>query len=146
VTLVHVVDGRIVEALGYSKTGGVPLAAETEPRTTQDVLDRYNEAFRRHDPGLLVGLIADDCVIEDSGPAPDGVRRVGGAACLARWSELAADKALTFTPEPTEIHGDLVVQPWLLVWGTGTDDRVRGLNLIRIRAGQIVGARGYVKA
>lgn len=157
-TLVHVVDGRIVEALGYSKTGEVPLAAETEPdaspgaatpaapRTTQDVLERYNDAFRLHDPKLLTDLIAEDCVIEDSGPGPDGARHVGRAACLARWSELAADGALTFTPETTEILGDLVVQPWLLVWGTGTDDRVRGLNLVRIREGLIVEARGYVKA
>ncbi len=97
-----------------------------------------------HDPKLLADLIAEDCVIEDSGPAPAGARHVGRPACLARWSELAADDALTFTPQPTEILGDLVVQPWLLVWGDHAHDRVRGLNLIR--RGQIVGARGYVKA
>lgn len=147
VTLLRVRDGRIVEALAYSKTGGVPLAAGTAgSQATRAVLDRYNEAFRLHDPGLLTGLIADDCVIEDSGPAPDGLRREGGAACLARWSELAADRALTFTPEPAEIHGDLAIQPWHLRWGTGDDDRVRGINLLRIRDGRIVEARGYVKA
>jgi ketosteroid isomerase-like protein len=147
-SLVRVSDGVIVELLAYSKTGDVPLAAETDgvERATREVLDQYNEAFRLHDPALLTDLIADDCVIEDSGPAPDGVRRVGGAACLARWSELAANRALTFTPEPAEIHGDLAVQPWLLVWGDGEQDRVRGVNLIRIRGGRIVEARGYVKA
>lgn len=148
VTLMRVSDGVIVEALGYSKTGGVPLAAETDgdERATRVVLDRYNEAFRRHDPGLLTDLIADDCVIDDSGPAPDGLRRVGGPACLARWSELAGDPALRFTPEPAEIHGDLAIQPWHLQWGDGEQDRVRGVNLIRIRGGRIVEARGYVKA
>jgi hypothetical protein len=114
-------------------------------RTTREVLDLYNDAFRRHEPGLLNDLIADDCVIEDSGPAPDGVRREGGPACLARWSELAGNHALRFTPEPAEIHGDLAVQPWLLQWGDGEQDRVRGVNLIRIRGGRIVEARGYVK-
>ncbi|PZF83599.1 nuclear transport factor 2 family protein [Jiangella anatolica] len=161
VTLVRVRDGLIVEALAYSKTGDVPLAAETGGpggvdgaaaggaagvRTTREVLDRYNEAFRLHEPGLLTDLIADDCVIEDSGPAPDGVNRVGGAACLARWSELAGDPALTFTPEPADVHGDLAVQPWGLRWGDGEQDRVRGVNLLRIRGGRIVEARGYVKA
>lgn len=150
VTLLRVRDGLIVEALAYSKTGGVPLAPEapgtSAERTTRQVLDRYNEAFRAHDPALLTGLIADDCVIEDSGPAPDGVRREGGAACLARWSELASNPALRFTPEPAEIHGDLAVQPWLLQWGDGEQDRVRGVNLLRIRAGRIAEARGYVKA
>ena len=115
-------------------------------RTTREVLDRYNEAFRLHDSTLLDDVVADDCVIEDTSPAPDGMRREGGRACLARWSELAADRTLEFTPEAAEIHGDLAVQPWLLQWGNGENDRVRGLNLIRIRDGRIVEARGYVKA
>jgi hypothetical protein len=115
-------------------------------RTTREVLDQYNEAFRLHDPRLLDDLIAADCVIEDTGPAPDGARREGGQACLARWSELAANRALKFTPEKAEILGDLAVQPWALRWGDGEQDRVRGVNLIRIRDGRIVEARGYVKA
>lgn len=145
VTLIKVVDGKITEALAYSKTGGVPLAADTDP-STQDVLDRYNEAFRLHAPDLLTDLIADDCVIEDSGPAPDGERRVGRAACLARWSELAANRTLQFTPETAELNGDLAIQPWLLQWGDGTTDRIRGVNLIRVRGGKIIEARGYVKS
>jgi len=56
------------------------------------------------------------------------------------------NRALTFTPEAEEIHGDLAVAPWVLQWGAGEQDRVRGVNLIRIRDGRIVEARGYVKA
>ncbi len=115
-------------------------------RTTREVLDQYNDAFRQHEPRLLDDLIADDCVIEDTGPAPEGARREGGPACLARWSELAENRALEFTPEPAEILGELAVQPWLLQWGEGAEDRVRGVNLIRVRDGRIVEARGYVKA
>jgi ketosteroid isomerase-like protein len=115
-------------------------------RTTREVLDQYNDVFRLHDPRLLDDLVADDCVIEDTGPAPDGARREGGHACLARWSELAGNRTLEFTPETAEIHGDLAVQPWVLQWGDGEQDRVRGVNLIRIREGKIVEARGYVKA
>jgi ketosteroid isomerase-like protein len=119
---------------------------EAANRTTREVLDQYNEAFRLHDPALLVDLIADDCVIEDTGPAPDGLRREGGQACLARWSELASNHSLTFAPEPADVHEDLAVQPWDLRWGNGEKDRLRGVNLIRIRDGRIVEARGYVKA
>ena len=46
-------------------------------RTTREVLDRYNEAFRLHDSTLLDDVVADDCVIEDTSPAPDGMRREG---------------------------------------------------------------------
>ncbi|MGX5697785.1 nuclear transport factor 2 family protein [Agromyces soli] len=119
----------------------------TEPaRTIHEVIDRYNQAFRRHDPTLLVDLISDECVIEDTGPAPAGSRHEGGPACLARWSALAGDAGLSFTPEAAEILGDLAVAPWTLRWGTGDRDWVRGVNLIRVRDGRIVGARGYVKA
>lgn len=120
--------------------------ATSTARTTREVLDRYNDAFRLHDPTLLADVVADDCVIEDTSPAPDGMRREGGQACLARWSELAANRELEFTPETPDVHGDLAVQPWSLRWGNGEADRVRGVNLIRIRDGRIVEARGYVKS
>jgi ketosteroid isomerase-like protein len=117
----------------------------TTPRTTREFLDRYNEAFRAHDPTLLEDLVAYECVIEDTSPAPDGARHEGGKACLSRWAELAGNSAMRFSPEPAEIHGDLAVAPWLLQWGDGEHDRVRGVNFIRIRDGRIVEARGYVK-
>jgi len=115
-------------------------------RTTHEVIDRYNAAFRLHDPTLLEDLIADECVIEDTSPAPEGARRDGGRACLARWSQLAGSADLEFSPEPADILGDLAVAPWILRWGTGEDDWVRGVNLIRVRDGRIVEARGYVKS
>jgi len=121
-------------------------AGRIAPRTTRETLELYREAFRLHDPGLLADLVADDCVIEDTSPAPDGLRREGGQACLARWTELAGNRELTFTSEEAEIHGDLAIAPWALRWGEGAQDRVRGVNLIRIRDGRIVEARGYVKA
>lgn len=119
---------------------------EASGRTISEVLDLYNEAFHSHDPRLLADLVAEDCVIEDTGPTPDGARREGRRACLARWSALAADENLDFSPEPAEILGDLAVAPWTLRWGPGDADRVRGVNLIRIREGRITEARGYVKA
>ncbi|UJP10552.1 nuclear transport factor 2 family protein [Microbacterium sp. KUDC0406] len=116
------------------------------PRTIHEVLDRYNRAFRLHDPTLLEDLISDDCVIEDTSPPPAGIRREGREACLSRWSELAGDSSLSFSTEPAEILGDLAVAPWRLRWGSGENDWVRGVNLIRVRDGRIVEARGYLKA
>jgi hypothetical protein len=114
--------------------------------STAEVIDRYNEAFRVHDPSMLDGLIAPECVIEDTGPAPDGARLEGGDACLKRWSDLSGDPSLQFTPENVEIHEDLAVIQWVLRWGSDAADHVRGVNLMRVRGGQIVEARGYTKA
>ncbi len=52
-------------------------------RDTATVIQQYLDAFLHHDPTLLPELIAEDCVIEDIQPAPDGSRIVGRAACLA---------------------------------------------------------------
>lgn len=110
-----------------------------------DVLHRFNEAFLRHDPGQLSGIIADDCVLENTGPAPDGSRHVGRGECLAFWTGVASQQQLVFETEAIDVTGELGIIRWRLRWGSGSDESVRGVNLMRVRAGQIVEALGYVK-
>jgi hypothetical protein len=110
-----------------------------------DVLHRFNEAFLRHDPGQLSGIIADDCVLENTGPAPDGSRHVGRGECLAFWTGVASQQQLVFETEAIDVTGELGIIRWRLRWGPGSDESVRGVNLMRVRAGQIVEALGYVK-
>jgi hypothetical protein len=45
-------------------------------RTTDDVIDRFNRAFRERDATLLADIIAPDCVTESVQPALDD--SVGG--------------------------------------------------------------------
>jgi hypothetical protein len=47
---------------------------------TAEVIRRYNDAFEQHDPGPLAELVADDCVLENTSPAPDGARFEGREA------------------------------------------------------------------
>lgn len=89
------------DPVGGEPGGSAPVTA----RTTREVLDRYNEAFRLHDPALLDDLISEDCVIEDTGPAPDGARREGGQACLARWRELAGTAVWNSRPRRQRYTG-----------------------------------------
>src|SRR5262245_39627650 len=60
-------------------------------KQTAEVIRRFNEAFQQHDPGAFTGLIAEDCVLENTGPAPDGARHVGREAALAVWTALAGN-------------------------------------------------------
>ena len=59
-----------------------------------DLIDAFNAAFQRHDPALLPPLIALDCVLENTQPAPNGSRHVGRDACLAVWQGVASNAGI----------------------------------------------------
>jgi len=116
-----------------------------EPLDTAEVIRHFNDAFLQHDPAALPQLVADECVIENTTPAPNGSRHVGRAACLDVWQPLAANQETSFNLEEVDVHGVRAVIFWRFRWGTGEEHSVRGVNLMRVRDGQIVEARGYVK-
>jgi glutathione S-transferase len=121
---------------------------ETEPaapRSTSEVIDRFNAAFLQHDPSLLGDLIADDCVLENTTPAPLGARHVGREACLELWRSIAQNRAAHFELEEVEIMGERAHICWRYGSSSGNADAVRGVNLMRVRDGRIIQARGYVK-
>ncbi len=144
VTLFRVRDGKIAEALGYAKTPAVSDLGQAD-RSTSEIIRRYNEAFRRHDPSLLAELVAEDCVIENTNPAPNGSRHVGREACLALWGRIAGNTDIEFDIEDVTVAGERATILWRLRWGEAQSESVRGVNLMRVRDGRIVEALGYVK-
>ncbi|MDQ0469791.1 nuclear transport factor 2 family protein [Labrys wisconsinensis] len=114
-------------------------------RETEEIMRRFNDAFLQHDPAALAGLVAEDCVIENTTPAPDGARQVGRAACLAVWQGLAARTDASFTLEEVFVAGERATIRWRYRWGEEAGQSVRGVNLMRTRDGLIVEAMGYVK-
>ena len=115
---------------------------------TAEIMHRFNEVFQRHDPSPLEELVAEDCVIENTRPAPDGARLEGGAACIENWRRIATTPGTGFDLEDTISFGDRAVILWRYRWGDGQghESSVRGVNLMRVRDGRIVEAKGYVKA
>ncbi len=109
------------------------------PPPTGDVIQRFNDVFQRHDPAALDELVADDCAIENV----DGVRHAGKAACLALWRGIATDPALSFTLDEVVIAGEHATIRWRLS-GTGAAVRA-GVNVMRVRGGRVVEARGYLQ-
>ena len=55
--------------------------------TTRSIVDRFNEAFNRHDADALSHLLTDDTVFENTSPPPDGATPAGtgrlAALCVA---------------------------------------------------------------
>ena len=126
-------------------TGELIIDATAAERSadTAEIMRRYNDVFQSHDPSALDHLVADDCVIENSTPAPDGARRIGKAAGVELWSAIATSPGTRFDLEETFVAGDRATIRWRYWMADGNS--LRGVNLMRVDNGRIVEAMGYVK-
>ena len=119
--------------------------ADSAAITTKEVVRKFHEAFDRHDSKAMEDLVADDCVIENTNPPPNGARLVGKAACLENWQGLTRSTGTWFVREEVFVVGERVVIRWRYCWGKDDAQSIRGLNLMRVCGGRIVEAMGYVK-
>ena len=110
--------------------------------TTEEVIKQFNDAFQTRSPELLTDLIAEDCVMESIGPAPDGERTEGYEACLRFWQDLIADATTSFDVEEIVVRDDRATIRWRL---NTPEESVRGVNLMHVEDGKIVEALGYAK-
>jgi hypothetical protein len=117
-------------------------AAETQ---TSEVIRRFNDVFQHHDPSELPELVAADCVVENTQPAPNGSRHVGRDACVALWKGIATAPGTHFDLEDVIVADDRATIRWRYCWGDGEANSVRGVNLMQVRDGRIIYAMGYVK-
>jgi ketosteroid isomerase-like protein len=110
--------------------------------TTDQVIQQFNDAFQTRSPELLPDLIAEDCVMESIGPAPDGERTEGYEACLRFWQDLIADATTFFDVEDVVVRDDRAIIRWRL---NTPEESVRGVNVMHVEDGKIVEALGYAK-
>jgi hypothetical protein len=108
-------------------------------------MERFNRAFEAHRPEDLDDLIGEGCVLENTTPAPDGARYQGREACLNFWKGVASSANLVFEAEEIWASGDRGIIRWQLRWSEQETDRVRGVNIMRVRDGTIVEGLGYMK-
>ena len=116
---------------------------------TVAAVERFNDAFARHDVDAVMACMTDDCLFENTSPAPDGERHVGQRAVRAFWERFfAGAPAANFTFEEMFAAGDRCVVRWLYRWD---DDRpaqpghVRGVDLFRVADGKVAEKLSYVK-
>lgn len=117
---------------------------ETQQQITTALMHRFNNAFQERNPDALEDLISEDCIME-SIEGPDGVRYEGFDACMKFWRELANNTEMHFDMEEIFVAGDRATIRWRLIWGEGSSNSVRGVNLMRVRNNKIVEALGYSK-
>ena len=108
-----------------------------------DLLERFNEAFNRHDVDGMMALMTDDCVFENTDPAPDGTRFVGQADVRRFWQEFfTASPQAYIAVEELFANAEHGAQTWRYTWGDG---HVRGVDVFHFRGGKIAAKLSYVK-
>jgi ketosteroid isomerase-like protein len=124
-----------------------PLAMITpvDEQTAQTLaaVARFNAAFDHHDVDGVMAAMTEDCVFENTSPAPDGQRHQGAAAVRDVWQQFfQANPGATFVVEEQFGAGDRCVVRWRYDWGTG---HVRGVDVFRVRDGRVAEKLSYVK-
>jgi uncharacterized protein (TIGR02246 family) len=114
---------------------------------TRAVIDRFNDAFNRHDVDVIMICMTPDCVFENTRPSPDGTRLVGQEAVRAYWEEFfARSPHARFDTEDVFVAGDRCVVQWVYHWvRDGKPGHVRGVDLFRVRDGKVAEKFSYVK-
>jgi ketosteroid isomerase-like protein len=116
--------------------------------STVEVINQFNEAFNRHDVQAMMALMTEDCIFENTYPAPDGERFEGQEAVRHFWEEFfRSSPAAVFQSEEMITHEDRCVMRWRYDWIglDGSRGHVRGVDLLRVRNGKVAEKLAYVK-
>jgi ketosteroid isomerase-like protein len=116
-------------------------------QSTRMVIDRFNEAFNRHDADALAPLLTDDTVFEDTSPAPDGRRIAGKAAVVEFWRQwFARNTDAMFEAEDVMVAGDRAVVLWVYrKLRNGQPWHLRGVDVFTVRGDKVAAKLAYVK-
>lgn len=123
------------------------LTPATSAQTTRMVVDRFNEAFNRHDADALALLLTDDTVFEDTSPPPDGRRIVGKAGVVEFWREwFARNTGAVFEAEDVIVSGDRAIVLWVYrKLRNGQPWHLRGVDVFTVRGERVAAKLAYVK-
>ena len=92
--------------------------------------------------------MTEDCVFENTNPAPDGERFEGQKAVRRFWEEFfASSPNARFEAEELVVSGDRAVLRWRYDWteSDGTPGHVRGVDVLRVQDGKLAEKLAYVK-
>ena len=108
----------------------------------------FNEAFNRHDVGGMMQLMSDDCIFENTDPAPDGAIYAGKEAVTHFWQDFFCGSPQAHIEiEDVFGLGLRCVMRWRYEWvdAAGKKGHVRGVDIFRMKDGFICEKLSYVK-
>ncbi len=108
----------------------------------------FNEAFNRQDITGMLQLLSEDCVFENTAPAPDGTLYKGKAAIHVYWEDFFRESPKAHL-EIEEVFG--LGRRCIMRWKYNSVDQagkqtyVRGVDLFHVKEGLISEKLSYVK-
>ncbi len=129
------------------------VVSQAESSSCQDasplaVVERFNEAFLRHDIEATMAMMTDDCIFENTFPAPDGSRCSGQMEVRQEFTTFFENSPnAVFELEEQFSAGDRCIVRWIYRWNSedGTPGHVRGVDIFKVRDGKVVEKLAYVK-
>ncbi len=114
---------------------------------TQDVIDRFNEAFNSHDVDSIMALMTDDVIFDNTTP-PDGERYEGQEAVRGFWERFfTGNPNAWFDTEEAFISGDRCTARWVFTFDRSNPEagHVKGVDVFKVRDGKVAEKLSYVK-
>jgi len=112
------------------------------------VVLEFNDAFNRHDVVGMMQLMSDDCVFENTNPAPDGAVYSGKEVVTQFWHDFFRESPQAHIKiEEIFGFGERCIMRWKYSWVDmgGEKGHVRGVDIFRVRNGSIREKLSYVK-
>ena len=108
----------------------------------------FNEAFNRHDVAGMMQLMSDDCIFENTYPAPDGQVYAGKEAVARFWQDFFRESPHAHI-DIEEIFGmgNRCIMRWKYNWmdDAGKETHVRGVDIFKVEGDLISEKLSYVK-
>lgn len=118
-----------------------------DENSTRSTVDRFNDAFNRHDPDAVMTLMTEDCVFESTNPPPDGLLVKGSVAMRVFWEKFfSANPDAYFEVEEMIVSGDRCVVRWIYRKTKGGKPwHLRGVDIFKVKNGKVAEKLSYVK-
>ncbi len=117
-------------------------------RSPLEVIRQFHQALNEGDVDAMMLLMSEDCIFENTSPAPDGTRYQGKKSVRRFWEEFfRASQKPQIQAEDLFACGDRGVMRWLYTWKdeNGIFHHIRGVDVYLIRDGMIAQKLSYVK-
>jgi steroid delta-isomerase-like uncharacterized protein len=123
------------------------MSPEQDEASTRNAIERFNDAFNRHDVDAVAAVLTEDTVFENSTPTPDGRRIEGKEAVVAFWREwLARNPDALFETEEMIVSDNRAVVRWVYrKQRDGAPWHLRGVDVFTVRDGKVAAKLAYVK-